>query len=157
MKLSLMAAISENGIIGSDLEIPWKAKGEQLLFKALTYNQWLIVGRKTFDSMGKLPNRKYAVISRSSFETSDSDVLYCNSVEQALERLEIITDHVIISGGGQIYKEFINKVDTLHLSVIHKQVHGNIMFPSLPKIFNKVFEQKFNSNINYTYQIWQKG
>lgn len=157
MKLSLMAAISENGIIGSDLDIPWKARGEQLLFKALTYNQWLMVGRKTFNSMGKLPNRKYAVISRSSIESPDPDVQYFKSVELALEKLKQITDHVIISGGGQIYRELITKVDTLHLSVIHKNVHGNIKFPPLPELFKKVFEQQFVSNINYTYQIWQKG
>ncbi|MGQ9093919.1 dihydrofolate reductase, partial [Klebsiella pneumoniae] len=63
MKLSLMAAISKNGVIGNGPDIPWSAKGEQLLFKAITYNQWLLVGRKTFESMGALPNRKYAVVT----------------------------------------------------------------------------------------------
>ncbi|EQB6762499.1 dihydrofolate reductase, partial [Escherichia coli] len=54
MKLSLMVAISKNGVIGNGPDIPWSAKGEQLLFKAITYNQWLLVGRKTFESMGAL-------------------------------------------------------------------------------------------------------
>ncbi len=63
MKLSLMVAISKNGVIGNGPDIPWSAKGEQLLFKAITYNQWLLVGRKTFESMGALPNRKYAVVT----------------------------------------------------------------------------------------------
>ena len=76
MKLSLIAAVSENGVIGSGLDIPWSVKGEQLLFKATTYNQWLIVGRKTFESMGKLPNRKYAVITRSELKSDDKDVFY---------------------------------------------------------------------------------
>ncbi|HFP6079903.1 TPA: dihydrofolate reductase, partial [Escherichia coli] len=49
MKLSLMVAISKNGVIGNGPDIPWSAKGEQLLFKAITYNQWLLVGRKTFE------------------------------------------------------------------------------------------------------------
>ncbi|EPK6470324.1 TPA: dihydrofolate reductase, partial [Escherichia coli] len=52
MKVSLMAAKAKNGVIGCGPDIPWSAKGEQLLFKALTYNQWLLVGRKTFESMG---------------------------------------------------------------------------------------------------------
>ena len=51
MKLSLMVAVSENNVIGSGLDIPWQVKGEQLLFKAITFNQWLLVGRKTFESM----------------------------------------------------------------------------------------------------------
>lgn len=75
MKLSLMAAKSKNGIIGNGPDIPWSAKGEQLLFKAITYNQWLLVGRKTFESMGALPNRKYAVVTRSNFSTNDEGVM----------------------------------------------------------------------------------
>lgn len=156
MKLSLMAAVSENGIIGSGLDIPWSVKGEQLLFKAMTFNQWLIVGRKTFDSMGKLPNRKYAVITRSDIVSDDKDVLYFTSVESALSALAEITDHAFISGGGEIYKMLINKADTLHISVIREEIAGDIHFPSIPDSYQKVFEQHFESNINYSYQIWQK-
>ncbi|MGS3881631.1 dihydrofolate reductase, partial [Escherichia coli] len=64
MKVSLMAAKAKNGVIGCGPDIPWSAKGEQLLFKALTYNQWLLVGRKTFESMGALPNRKYGTVAK---------------------------------------------------------------------------------------------
>ncbi|MDZ7084297.1 dihydrofolate reductase, partial [Escherichia coli] len=63
MKISLISAVSENGVIGSGPDIPWSVKGEQLLFKALTYNQWLLVGRKTFDSMGVLPNGTVAKLA----------------------------------------------------------------------------------------------
>ncbi|MDM6905102.1 dihydrofolate reductase, partial [Enterobacter hormaechei] len=118
MKLSLMAAISKNGVIGNGPDIPWSAKGEQLLFKAITYNQWLLVGRKTFESMGALPNRKYAVVTRSSFTSSDENVLVFPSIDEALNHLKTITDHVIVSGGGEIYKSLIDKVDTLHISTI---------------------------------------
>ncbi|MBG1994551.1 dihydrofolate reductase [Klebsiella pneumoniae] len=86
MKLSLMVAISKNGVIGNGPDIPWSAKGEQLLFKAITYNQWLLVGRKTFESMGALPNRKYAVVTRSSF-TSGS-VAKIVKLEHAWRRLD---------------------------------------------------------------------
>ncbi len=156
MKISLMAAGSKNGIIGNGPDIPWEAKGEQLLFKAITFNQWLLVGRKTFESMGKLPNRKYAVVSRSGFSHPDDDVLVFSSVEAALEQLATLTDHVIISGGGEIYKKMIAEVDTLHLSVIDIAAEGDVTFPKIPAEFKQVFEQKFTSNINYCYQIWQK-
>ena len=52
VKISLMAAKARNGVIGCGSDIPWNAKGEQLLLKAITYNQWLLVGRKTFEAMG---------------------------------------------------------------------------------------------------------
>ena len=156
MKLSLMAARSRNGVIGNGAEIPWRAKGEQLLFKAITYNQWLLVGRKTFESMGALPNRNYAVVSRSGFKANAENVLVFPTIESALTELATLTDHVIVSGGGEIYKRMIDDVDTLHLSTIDIEADGDIGFPDIPETFELVFEQNFESNINYCYQIWQK-
>lgn len=157
MKLSLIAAVSENSVIGSGADIPWDVKGEQLLFKALTFNQWLLVGRKTFESMGKLPNRKYAVISRSERRAEEKDVLYFKSTEKALEKLSNLTDHVFVSGGGQIYQQMILQATTVHLSRVHLKVEGDVLFPEIPETYSKVFEQSFESNLNYTYQIWQKS
>ena len=85
-----MVAISKNGVIGNGPDIPWSAKGEQLLFKAITYNQWLLVGRKTFESMGALPNRKYAVVTRSSFTSDNENVLIFPSIKDALTNLKKI-------------------------------------------------------------------
>ncbi|HBQ8570985.1 TPA: dihydrofolate reductase, partial [Klebsiella pneumoniae] len=84
MKISLMAAKARNGVIGCGSDIPWNAKGEQLLFKAITYNQWLLVGRKTFEAMGALPNRKYAVVSRSGSVATNDDVVVFPSIEAAM-------------------------------------------------------------------------
>lgn len=156
MKLSLMAARSDNNVIGINSEIPWKAEGEQLLFKAMTFNHWLLVGRKTFEAMGRLPNRKYAVISGSLEEKVGEDVAFFNSVENALTFLSDVTDHAVVSGGGLIYHELISRVDVIHLSVIHCKVEGNVFFPSIPWEFKMVFSQDFHSNIDYTYQIWTK-
>lgn len=152
-----MAAISKNGVIGNGPDIPWSAKGEQLLFKAITYNQWLLFGRKTFESMGGLPNRKYAVVTRSSYSSNDENVLVFQSIEAALNELEKITDHVIVSGGGEIYKALIDRVDTLHVSTIDIEAEGDVYFPVIPNNFRPVFNQGFVSNINYSYQIWQKS
>lgn len=151
-----MAAQAKNRVIGNGPDIPWHAKGEQLLFKAITHNQWLLVGRKTFESMGALPNRKYAVVSRSGFTTDNENVLVFPSVESALKELEKITDHVIVSGGGEIYKSLISEVDTLHISIIDIEAEGDIKFPEIPNSYSLVFEQEFESNINYRYQIWQR-
>ncbi|HCG3146344.1 MULTISPECIES: trimethoprim-resistant dihydrofolate reductase DfrA37 [Gammaproteobacteria] len=157
MKLSLMAAISRNGVIGNGPDIPWSAKGEQLLFKAITYNQWILVGRKTFESMGALPNRKYAVVTRSNFTSDNENVIVFASIQDALSQLENMTNHVIVSGGGEIYKNLIDKVDTLHISTIDIEPEGDVYFPEIPSNFRPVFIQDFVSNINYSYQIWQKG
>lgn len=126
------------------------------MFKALTYNQWLLVGRKTFESMGCLPNRRYAVISNSGFESDNENVLVFSSIESALVGMAEVTDHLFVSGGGQIYSALIDKVDTLHLSTIHTEVSGDVKFPEVPGSFRLVFEQFFSSNLDYTYQIWRK-
>ena len=156
MKLSLMAARARNRVIGNGPDIPWQAKGEQLLFKAITYNQWLLVGRKTFESMGALPNRCYAVVSRSSEIEESDNVKGFKSIESALRWLEGVTSHVIVAGGGEIYKETIERADTLHLSVIETEPEGDVFFPEVPEDFACVFEQSFASNVDYTYQIWQR-
>ena len=156
MKVSLIAAKSENNIIGNDLDIPWQANGEQLLFKAITFNQWLLVGRKTFEKMGILPNRKYGVVSRSGFECDHPNVLVFSSIQSAMTELAKHTNHLVVSGGGEIYKNTIELADTIHISTIQQKVSGNIKFPEIPKYFRVVFEQDFESNINYKYQIWQK-
>lgn len=157
MKLSLMGVKSENGVIGAGSSIPWKAKGEQQLFKAHTYNYWLIVGRKTFEDMGVLPNRKYAVISRSTDIPDQDNVIVYSSIDGALAELAKITDHAFIAGGGQIYKSLIDKAEILHLSTVHMEAEGDVYFPEIPKSFTKIFSQYFESNINYTYEIWSNS
>ncbi|EOV4936666.1 trimethoprim-resistant dihydrofolate reductase DfrA14 [Shigella flexneri] len=157
MKVSLIAAKAKNGVIGCGPDIPWSAKGEQLLFKALTYNQWLLVGRKTFESMGALPNRKYAVVTRSGWTSNDDNVVVFQSIEEAMDRLAEFTGHVIVSGGGEIYRETLPMASTLHLSTIDIEPEGDVFFPSIPNTFEVVFEQHFTSNINYCNQIWKKG
>jgi len=156
MRLSMMAARSENNVIGLDSEIPWRVEGEQPLFKAMTHNHWLLVGRNTFASMGLLPRRKYAVISNTLSQPGDNSFLVFGSVDEAIKKLSEVSDHVFIAGGGQIYQSAIEIVDHIHLSTIHCQVDGNVFFPSIPESFHVVFEQDFSSNIDYTYQIWSK-
>jgi dihydrofolate reductase (trimethoprim resistance protein) len=151
-----MAARSTNNVIGNNAEIPWKAEGEQLLFKAMTYNHWILVGRKTFEAMGRLPNRKYAIISGSHEEKRGDDLCFFKTIDNALKYLSGVTDLVIVSGGGQIYAEMISRVDVIHLSVIHCEAKGNVFFPAIPETFKMVFSQNFRSNIDYTYQIWTK-
>ena len=107
--------------------------------------------------MGALPNRKYAVVTRSNFSTNDEGVMVFSSIQDALINLEEITDHVIVSGGGEIYEALIDQADVIHLSVIHKHISGDVFFPPVPQGFKQTFEQSFSSNIDYTYQIWAKG
>ncbi len=113
--------------------------------------------QKTFESMGKLPNRKYAVISRSEVKSDDKDVFYFSSIDSALSTLKNVTDHAFVSGGGEIYKALIHRAETLHISTVHNEIEGDVFFPQIPDGYQNVFEQNFSSNLDYTYRIWQKG
>ena len=95
--------------------------------------------------------------ARSSFTSDNENVLIFPSIKDALTNLKKITDHVIVSGGGEIYKSLIDQVDTLHISTIDIEPEGDVYFPEIPSNFRPVFTQDFASNINYSYQIWQKG
>ena len=129
MNISLIAAKSENNVIGAGPDIPWRARGEQLLFKALTYNQWLLVGRKTFDSMGVLPDRKYAVLTHSKTIKESKHIRVFSSIDEALSDMSALTDHLMVAGGGKIYQHMIHRTDTLHLSTIHCEGEGDVFFP----------------------------
>jgi dihydrofolate reductase (trimethoprim resistance protein) len=156
MKLSIIAAKSENNVIGCGRDIPWVAKGEQLIFKALTFNQWLLLGRKTYESMGQLPNRKYAVVSAANQVEAQKDVRVFPAIDEALKALSEITDQVLLVGGGQLFASLIHRVDIIHLSTVHITAQGDVTFPAVPNCFQKIFSQHFKSNIDYTYEIWEK-
>ena len=152
----MIAAKSLNGVIGRGEDIPWQAKGEQLLFKALTHQQWLLVGRKTFESMGLLANRNFVVISRTKNIPSHDRVLVYPDLEQALAEMKNRTNLLFVAGGGQLYQQMIDRADQLIVSTIRDEVVGDIYFPSIGPEFKRVYQQFFPSNIDYDFEIWQR-
>lgn len=156
MKIYLIAAKAKNGVIGNGPNIPWSVRGEQLIFKAFTQSQWILVGRKTFESMGVLENRKYAVVSRSTNQPDTENVRFFSSIGVALEEMRKFTDVLFIAGGGEIYTQTIKIADALHISTIDIDAVGEVFFPEIPPCFTKVYDQEFSSNIDYTYSLFKK-
>ena len=156
MKVAIVAAQAENQVIGRGLEIPWKVKGEQALFKRITLNGTLIMGRKTYQSIGRpLPGRTTIVVSRNP----DFAITGCEtstSLELAIARAIEINKPIFIAGGGELYRQALVIVDEIHLTTIHTKVDGDILFPDVPDNFNLVEEKTFTSNINYTYRHFER-
>ena len=128
MRIAIIAAQSENKVIGRGLEIPWKVKGEQALFKELTLNGTLIMGRKTYESIGRpLPGRTTIVVTRdknlivSGCETTHNLELAINSAVKT-------NKPIFIAGGGELYRQGLNFADDIHLTTIHTEVEGEITF-----------------------------
>jgi dihydrofolate reductase len=150
---SLIAAMSQNRVIGRGDDIPWVAKGEQALFKKITSGGTVIMGRKTFDSIGRpLPKRHNIVITRKPRGNTDQ-LDFCGSVEAALELAATLARPTFVIGGGEIYARTINHASALHLTTIDIDVEGDVYFPTFDEAaFNLVDTQHFETNLKYSYR-----
>ncbi len=132
MVVSLIVAVSSNGVIGRDGGLPWYLPADLKHFKRTTMGHHLIVGRRTWEEVGKpLPGRTMVVVTRSlRFALEGAQVVH--SVEQALE-LAAEDDEPFIGGGSQIYRIALARdlVDRIHLTRIQAEVEGDRFFPDI--------------------------
>lgn len=137
IKIVIIVAVSQNGIIGRDGDMPWKLSTDLKRFKALSMGKPLIMGRKTFESVGSkpLPGRPHIIISRSQrFDMPGVETV--SSLEEALDRgKEIAADlgvtEVCIVGGGEIYRQALGLADELHVTHVETVVEGDTAFPPI--------------------------
>ena len=136
MKISLIVAVSRNGAIGLNNQLPWYLPEDLKYFKSVTMGKPLIMGRKTFDSIGRpLPGRANIVLTRDSRWTSDG-VEVVQSVEQALVAGEIAceaadVDEIMVIGGEQIYRMTIDLADRIYLTQVDTDAEGDAFFPDI--------------------------
>lgn len=143
--VSLIAAIGKNRELGKDNKLLFNISKDMAHFKEKTTGHTVIMGRKTFESIGRpLPNRTNIVITRdSSFMLHDSNVKVVHSVEQALELgKKVEHDELFIIGGAQIYKEFLPYADKLYLTIVDKEVGADAFFPEYENEFKKIVKSQ---------------
>jgi len=135
-KIAMAVAMAENRVIGRDGGLPWHLSGDLQYFKRVTMGKPMIMGRKTFESIGRpLPGRLNIVVTRDATYATDN-VMVVHSLEQALdaarERAEADgIDEVMIIGGGQIYGDALPVTDRVYLTEVHASVDGDTVFPDL--------------------------
>ncbi|MBX4191560.1 MAG: dihydrofolate reductase [Candidatus Doudnabacteria bacterium] len=137
MKLSLIAAVAKNGVIGNHNALPWYIPEDLKHFKNETVGKVVLMGKKTFDSVvdrikKPLPDRTNVVITRQMDWKAPEGVLVYHSIETALEALKD-KDEVMVAGGGQIFDQLMDKADKLILTEVHKAVEGDVLFPKVDK------------------------
>lgn len=136
VKLSLIVAVAENGVIGKDNGLPWKISSDLKYFREITMGKPIIMGRKTFQSIGRpLPGRINIVITRDTTFAPEG-VITAHSLEMALEvgmNLALVkkVDEVMVIGGAQIYDLCLPEADRLYLTRVHGDVSGDAVFPPL--------------------------
>lgn len=129
--ISLVAAMSKNRAIGLNNKLPWNIPEELQHFKQLTMGKPIIMGRKTFDSIGRrlLPGRKTIVLTRDTDLPGDGYVVV-NSIEAALQAAGDVPEVMVIGGAG-IFQEFMPLANRIYLSVIADEYAGDAFFPEL--------------------------
>ncbi|MCH7741503.1 MAG: dihydrofolate reductase [Proteobacteria bacterium] len=157
MTLKLVAARSLNNVIGNDSEIPWKARGEQKLFREITMHGVLIMGRKTFESIGRpLPGRVNVIVTRNT-QYHQPGCEIAASLETAIDFASQHDKPVFVIGGGEIYGQALPIATGVHLTTIQCEVEGNIFFPPFPTDDFTLMEEKYyRSNIDYLYQYYER-
>ncbi len=130
MKLSIIVAIAENYAIGKDNELLWHLSADLKRFKQITTGHSIIMGRKTFDSIGKpLPNRHSIVISRNKAFNPEG-VTVVQSIEEALQ-IAPKEQEVFVIGGGTIYEKTLAKANRIYLTTVHQDFEADTFFPKL--------------------------
>ena len=127
--VSLIVAIAENGVIGDKNSLLWNIREDMRRFRTTTSGHPVVMGRKTYDSIGRpLPKRTNVVITRSDISIEGCQVVH--SLEEAIS-LFPQDEEIFIIGGAQIYEQALPLVDRLYLTVVHRAYEGDTSFPSL--------------------------
>lgn len=132
MRLSVIAAVAENGVIGRDNDLPWRLPADLKRFKRTTMGHHLLMGRKTFESIGKpLPGRTTVVISRGQPELPEG-VRLASSLGEAIEIARAAgDDEAFVAGGEEIFTEALGTADRLYLTRVESEVEGDRFFPEI--------------------------
>jgi dihydrofolate reductase len=138
MKISMIVAMAENLVIGRENKLPWYLPNDLKYFKQVTMGKPILMGRKTYESIGRpLPGRTNIVMTRSQDWSADG-VKVVHSVDEALALATAIAEidgqeELMVIGGDQIYRAALPKSDRLYLTEVHETVDGDAYFPSIDR------------------------
>jgi dihydrofolate reductase len=160
--ITVIAAIASNNALGKDNDLIWHLPADLKRFKKLTTGHYILMGRNTYESIGKpLPNRTTIIITRNKNYFKEG-CLIANSLEQAIE-MSKEQAQVFIIGGAQIYKETIakNLAQQLDITLVHKDFEADVYFPEIdPKIWKEVVRENFEADeknkLDYSFISYQK-
>jgi dihydrofolate reductase len=155
MSIKLICAISKNNVIGNENKLPWNLSEDLKRFKKLTSNNLIVMGRKTFDSIGRpLPNRKNIVLSNNLNLKIDGVEVF-NSPDEVISLYKEIPEKkdMYIIGGTFVYKLFLEYCDYLYITYVDKNFEGDAFFPKIDwKAWNLTREEeKYDENEKLKY------
>ncbi|MGB1042873.1 MAG: dihydrofolate reductase [Tenacibaculum sp.] len=150
--ITLIAAIAKNNALGKDNDLIWHLPADLKRFKKVTSGHHILMGRNTFESIGKpLPNRTSVIITRNNDYFKDG-CLIANSIEEAIELSK--EDDAFIIGGAQIYKQALEKnlVDKLDITLVHHDFEADVFFPEIDsEIWKETEREDFKADEKNKY------
>jgi dihydrofolate reductase len=155
MIISLIAAMSENRIIGRNNKMPWKLPSDRKRFREITRGHYAIMGRKTFESIGRpLPGRKNIILTRQRNYMVEGCII-AHDLDSAFAACGG-TDEVFICGGGEVFQETIFLADRIHLTIVHAVAEGDTLFPDIPPDFKEVEREEVPDAIPCTVVLYAR-
>lgn len=153
--IALIVAMAKNNVIGNKGKIPWRIKGEQRRFKELTTGKIIVMGKRSFEEIGRpLPNRKTILIS-NTIKYEKENCTTAASLEEALELAG--NEDVFIAGGERLYKEALPLADRLYITLVDIMVEGDTYFPEFNENeFVKIDEEVFEGEVPYKYLTYER-
>lgn len=137
--ICMIAAASQDGVIGNQNKLPWHLPEDLKHFRKLTLNQNIVMGRKTFESLpGLLPKRNHIVLTRNK-DWSAPGVKTYDNIDKVLKRYK----NLYIIGGEEIYRQFLPLVDKLYLTVLYENYEGDAFFPDPEQYLRPVYVETF--------------
>ncbi len=165
MIISHLVALSNNNVIGVNNDLPWKLKADLTHFKNYTTNKIIIMGRKTFESIGRpLPNRMNFVVSKTINEIEDAQIF--KSTEDAINNAKEVCinnnlDEIVIIGGGYLFRDTLSITNKLVLTRVDCNIEGDVFYPNLnlkewDEINKESFTKDSENDYNFTVITYEK-
>ena len=162
MTISLVVAASTNHAIGKDNQLLWHLPNDLKRFKNITWGMPILMGRRTFDSIGKpLPGRKNIVITRQKGLVQEGVVYVTGSRDIDFIVNELEVNELYVIGGGELYRTYFNRASIIHMTRVHTEIEGDTFFPELnPKEWERTNYIDFAADekhaFDYSFEVWKR-
>ena len=159
--ITIIAAIGKNNELGKDNQLLWHLPEDLKYFKKMTLEHPIIMGRKTYESIGKpLPNRTNIVVSRKE-NWFEEGILIVPSIKDAIKHAKKINEQIFIIGGGNIYEQTIDLADCLKITQVDFQTEANAFFPKIDENIwqktNEIHHSKDEKHAyDFSFQTWER-
>ena len=158
--ISIIVAASENGVIGVNGNLPWRLSDDLRHFKAVTMGKPIVMGRKTWDSIGRpLPGRQNIVITRQAGFVAPG----CTVVPSTKEAVAAAGDaeEIMVIGGSQVYASFLSGADRVYLTRVHAEIEGDAYFPPLDQVAWRLVSDERHAaddrnEFDYSFRLYER-